>query len=107
MKRAVTACLSVSLICGCAHVDHGPQHQTPEYTDPSQSGLIAVRPYSNPDDVCQVIGENALTNAYLDDAAILIGCPKHEGGAIAARLREGGQIVAHAGVWTLISIPQR
>ena len=76
-------------------------------TAPAQSGLVAVRPYPLPSDVCQVIGENDLTNRYLDDTAILVGCPKDEGRAIQDRLTEGGQIVGQAKHWTLISIPLR
>jgi hypothetical protein len=92
---------------GCASLDHEAAPSTTRYTEAAQSGLIAVRPYPTANDVCEVIGENSLTNEFLDDSAILIGCPKHERGAIAARLGEGGQIVAHARHWTLISVPQR
>ena len=105
MKAACLLGLIALGVAGCATLDGGP---APAHaTDPSQSGLVAVRPYPNADDVCQVIGENSLTNPFLDDAAILIGCPKHESGAIFARLREGGQVVAYARHWTLISIPAR
>lgn len=96
------------LVSACAMHDlnHGPEPTTTAYTDPKKSGLIAVRPYPNPGDVCQVIAKNDLTSTFLDDNAILIGCPKHEKGAIADRLREGGIAVGHAKHWTLISIPQ-
>ena len=30
----------------------------PAYTPPEASGLVAVRPFPGPDDVCQIIGEN-------------------------------------------------
>jgi len=73
-----------------------------DYTPPATSGLIGLRPYPNPDDVCMVMGENDVTRAYLDDAALLIGCPKHEQGAIGDRWAEGARIVGHAGHWTLL-----
>jgi len=73
---------------------------------PDDSGLIGVRPYPQPGDVCKVIGEHALTNRYLDHTALLVGCPADASGAIADRLAEGGRTVAQAGHWTLISIPQ-
>lgn len=78
---------------------------TPGYAPPEDSGLIAVRPYPGPSDVCQVIGENDLTNPYLDDSAILVGCPSSETGAIADRQTEGGQIVDQIGDWVLLSVP--
>ncbi len=70
-----------------AELDFGPEPTTTDYTPPEQSGLVAVRPYPNPGDVCQVIGENDVTRDLLDDASLLIGCPKHESGAILDRCR--------------------
>jgi len=107
MKPFVPATLALTLIAGCATLDYGPEPTTQAYTEPSASGLFAVRPYPNADDVCQVIGENDLTRDLLDDSAILIGCPKHEKGAIMQRVGEGGTIAAHAKHWTLISVPAR
>lgn len=90
---------ALALLTACA--------STPEYTSPEESGLIGVRPYPGPNDVCQVIGENALTNPYLDDTEILVGCPIGESGAIKDRNNEGGTIVDLIGEWVLISIPIR
>lgn len=77
------------------------------YTPPAASGLVSVRPYPGPLDVCKVIGENDLTRQYLDDSATLVGCPVGETGAIRDRQREGGEIVAQEGAWVLISVPDR
>ncbi|MCY4172538.1 MAG: hypothetical protein OXF25_00360 [Cyanobacteria bacterium MAG CAR3_bin_5] len=71
------------------------------------SCLHSVRPYPNTDDVCQVIGENDITVEYLDDAALLIGCPYHETGAIGDRLAEGAQQLDQIGSWVLLSVPER
>jgi hypothetical protein len=79
--------------------------ETASYSPPEASGLIAVRAFPGPDDVCQVIGENALTNQYLDDSATLIGCPKAERGAIRDRQSAGAQVVGEAGEWLLLSVP--
>ncbi len=101
---------AVSILTGCvsiAPLGYGAEPTRFTYSEPKQSGLIAVRPFPGPEDVCQVIGENLVTSPLLDDSAILIGCPKHETGAISDRLADGGQIVAHAKHWTLISMPQR
>lgn len=110
MKFMFPAALEALLSTGCVTVDpldYGPEPTRSTYSDPAESGLLAARPYPNAGDVCQVIGENALTSNFLDDAAILVGCPKHERGAIADRLAEGGQIVAHAKHWKLLGIRQR
>lgn len=108
MKRTYATVLVGFTMMGCASaitLDYGPEATRFDYTEPEASGLIGVRPFPNTGDICQVIGENDLTVELLDDAAILVGCPKHEGGAIGDRLREGGQVVGHAKHWTLISTP--
>lgn len=75
------------------------------YSPPEASGLVAVRAFPGPGDVCQVIGENALTVDFLDDSATLIGCPRAETGAIADRKAEGAVQVGRAGEWVLLSVP--
>jgi hypothetical protein len=77
----------------------------PTYSPPEASGLEAVRAFPGPDDVCQVIGENSLTNDYLDDSATLIGCPVAEPGAIADRKAEGATELDRIGEWLLLSVP--
>ena len=77
------------------------------YTPPEQSGLVAVRAFPGPADVCQVIGENALTVDYLDDSATLVGCPAHEAGAIADLTDTGAVQVDQIGAWVLFSVPDR
>ena len=81
----------------------GPNPTTFEYTEPAASGLTAVRPYPNPDDVCQVIKKNAELPLTVGAGSNLIACPKHERGAIADRLREGATIRGHARHWTVLS----
>ena len=110
MKFVFLAVFAALLGIGCASVDalgFGPEPTRFTYSTLAESGLFTVRPFPKSDDVCQVIGENDLTSGFLDDASILIGCPKHERGAIAERLAEGGQVVGHAKHWTLLSMPQR
>lgn len=79
--------------------------ESPPYSPPEESGLVAVRPFPAEDDVCRVIGENDLTSQYLDDSATLVGCPKSEAGAIADREAEGGRQVGVVGAWVLLSVP--
>ena len=90
---------AVGLLVACAP----SQPQT--FPPPEASGLVAGAPYRGPDDICRVIGENELTQNYLDHTATLVGCPKRETGAIADREAEGGVIVGQEGSWVLISIP--
>lgn len=98
MKPAIlfTCAVSTVALMGCATVG---------YTPPEDSGLIGVRPYPNADDVCVVIGENELTQDYLDDSATLIGCPTQERGAISDRISDGGITLETIGDWVLLSVP--
>ncbi|MDP5325822.1 MAG: hypothetical protein NWS99_04930 [Paracoccaceae bacterium] len=96
------------MVAGCTTtppLGYGPEPSTFRYTPPESSGLLAFRAYPGPDDVCRVIGENSLTGDFLDDSALLIGCPKLEQGAIRDRVHDGARIVAHARDWTLLSMP--
>ena len=101
----LAACTPIS--DGTDVLGYGPEPTLFRYTPPEDSGLIGVRPYPSPQDVCMVIGENDATRELLDDAALLIGCPKHEFGAIADRVGEGALVVGHAKHWSLFSLPQR
>ncbi|MFL4469718.1 hypothetical protein ACERZ8_07490 [Tateyamaria armeniaca] len=112
MKFNLAVFLGAFSLYACApepalDLGYGPEPTTSRYTDPSESGLVAVRPFPGPDDVCVVVGENDLTREFLDDSATLIGCPKHETGAIADRAAQGARVVAHARHWTLLSVPMR
>ncbi|MDA7826709.1 hypothetical protein N9A67_00635 [Rhodobacteraceae bacterium] len=72
------------------------------YSAPEESGLIAVRPYPNPDDVCQVIAKNKLVEPLFTMAKTLIACPKHETGAIGDRRNEGARVLGQAKHWTVL-----
>jgi len=93
--------LAFLILAGCA----SPTLEAQLYQPPEADGLISVRPYPSVEDVCQVIGENALTNQHLGDASLLIGCPSVEFGAIADRQAEGAVVVDQIGRWTLLSVP--
>lgn len=102
MKKAIGT-LGLLVLAGCSH---GPDRQdgvASAHLSPEVSGLVGVRPYPNADDVCQVIGENALTSRHLDHTSILIGCPRYEAGAIADRVAEGAVVLEDIGEWTLLS----
>jgi hypothetical protein len=91
--------LCVLLFAGCN------ESAESEYGSPEDSGLIALRPFPAEGDVCQVIGENALTSEYLGDSSTLIGCPKVEAVAISVRTAEGATKVGEVGEWVLLSVP--
>ncbi len=91
--------------CGDPNLDFGPDPTKTTYTEPRSSGLKAVRPFPNPDDVCQVIQEHVAIREPVDDGTFLIACPKHERGAINDRLKEGARVIGHARHWTILSVP--
>lgn len=74
------------------------------YSEPTLSGLRAIAPYPNPDDVCQLLAPNHYTDPMREEGHELIACPKHERGAIEDRRRDGARIVAYAKHWAILSI---
>jgi hypothetical protein len=59
--------------------------------------------YPKAGDPCRRVGESAATADFLDDSAILVGCPPGDAAAIAA---VGGKTVGEVEGITLISISQ-
>ena len=53
--RPALALFAAPLLVACA------PSQPITYTPPDASGLVSVRPFPGPADICQVIGENDLT----------------------------------------------
>ena len=108
MRQIFVPALLCAAVAACSSqpaLDLGPEPTIFTYTPPEQSGLVSGPAYPNDNDVCRVIGENDLTRDFLDDSRLLIGCPKHERGAIADRLGEGAVIVGQAQHWTLLQAP--
>ena len=108
-RLTALALLAAAALTGCATTAPMtcPAPVNPEYTPAEASGLVPVRPFPNPNSVCQVIGENDATRDLLDDSALLIACPKIEPDAIENRIAEGGRVVACAADCTLQSMPAR
>ena len=104
------ACIIFAFLLGCqptTELEFDSEPKTTKYTTPETSRLIGIRPYPGPADVCQVIGKNYVTRDLMNNEGTLIGCPKHERGAIGDRMSEGAAIVAHAKHWTLLQVPPR
>lgn len=59
--------------------------------------------YPKAGDQCRRVGESAATVNFLDDSAVLVGCPATETAAIAAL---GGSAVGEVEGITIVSIPQ-
>ncbi|MEP0960479.1 MAG: hypothetical protein ABJQ70_22055 [Roseobacter sp.] len=97
----------VLILAGCAapNFDHNAEPTISSYTLPSASGVVSVKPYPNPDDVCQIIKEDDSIREPVDDGSILIACPKHEKGALRDREREGADVIAQAKHWTILTVP--
>lgn len=108
MKPYLVAILIAAFASGCGGPDlnYGPEATTTRYTEPSGSGIVALRPFPNPEDVCQVIAPSNLPDELNDDDLLLIGCPKHEEGAIEDRQRDGAKVVGQTRHWTLLQIAE-
>ena len=63
--------------------------------------------YPKAGDPCRRLGESAITVNYLDDSAMLVGCPGAASDpAAAALIAAGGRVAGAAEGVTMISIPQ-
>ena len=76
-------------------------HQPPE-----AFGLRAMAPYPSKNSPCRIIGESEATRDFLDDSALLIGCPVNST-AIADWTLAGARPLARIGDWQLLHVPQR
>ena len=78
-----------------------------EYTSPEISGLMPLRAFPNPDDVCELLGRSETTAMLEEDGRRLIACPKHEKGAMEDRRKQGARVVGNATHWVILSISER
>ena len=63
--------------------------------------------YRQMGDECVRVGENSLTNRYLDDAADLVGCPADYEGLGVFQTETGAEQVGESQGYILFSVPRR
>jgi len=109
--RVSVACMAALLLLSCRQE---PAADTSEPGTPASEAFAwpaALSPfgdgYPKAGDLCRRLGESELTVNFLDDSAILVGCPGvPDDSAAAAMVAAGGKVVAEAQGVTIISIPQ-
>jgi hypothetical protein len=99
-----------ALLCAACGQQAPPPADTGEPEAPATTATVwpkALNPfgdgYPKAGDPCRRVGESAATADFLDDSAILVGCPASDAAAIAAL---GGKTVGEVEGIALISISQ-
>jgi hypothetical protein len=98
MYLASAAALALSA-CGGKQTDTTPSIETVASGTIAQSLAPFGDGYPKPGDPCRRLGESAATSKYLDDSAVLVGCPSE---ASAEAL--GGKIVGNVEGTRLVSL---
>lgn len=108
VPRGISTVLMLTALAACQpRLDYPATPTTNSYTEINASGLVAIRPYPNPDDVCVIIKTPEALADKIEDGAFLIACPKHERGAISDRVEEGALVIAHAKHWSVLEVRQQ
>lgn len=119
LNKGISAILLCVALAACTPAAPAPeqpaaQADSSEPQPPVQSAFVWPSAFSvmgdgypKPGDPCRRLGESAATVNYLDDSAILAGCPgTAEDAAAKALVAAGGRVVGAAEGVTIISIPQ-
>lgn len=105
MKGFWSAATVLMLLAACqAWAPDGEQDDPPRGLPTS---LPLIGGYRSPGDSCRRVGEDAFTNAFLDDAADLVACPKGDVALSGLGPETGARVVATKEDWVLISVPRR
>jgi hypothetical protein len=89
--------IAAAILAGCQATAPDPVPQGLETTLPLMGG------YRDATDRCRRVGEDAYTNAFLDDAADLVACPA--GVADLSGLDTAARVAVKDG-WVLFSVPR-
>jgi hypothetical protein len=113
-----------ALLAACGQAPSGPAKADKPVEQPQDTSEPGITPASNvfvwpstfrvmgdgfpgSGDPCRRLGETAATVDYLDDSAILVGCPgAATDAAAAAMVTAGGRVMGTAEGVTMISMPQ-
>ena len=103
--RAGISGLALLMMAGCGETAKPGGGEAAAPTPAAASIPASLAPfgdgYPNPGDPCRRLGESPATSNWLDDSAVLVGCPTAE-----AASAVGGAIVATIEGVRLVSIPQ-
>lgn len=95
MRSIVIAGIGFAGLVGC----------TPPPDTTTVERLPLLGGYRDKADQCVRVGENALTNQYLDDSADLVGCPEDYEGIGVFQTETGGVQVGAEQGYILYSVP--
>lgn len=101
MMRGWSAVVVLTLLAACQTGAPGAGRPEPPTTLPLMGG------YRDAEDACRRVGEDAFTNAFLDDAADLVACPEGMVELSGLGPETGARAVATKDGWVLISVPRR
>lgn len=92
--------LPLAALVACTPIPEDGSALTPQDSLPLLGG------YRDPADPCQRVGENAVTNPFLDDSADLVACPAGMENIGVFVTETGAVQVADTGAHVLFSVPR-